>query len=297
MFRRIVVGVDEHEGSRDAIELAERLRHRRGELILAQVYGCNAHLYRGGSRGYLATEAEQATKTLEAVRGETGVTAHLRRWVGTSVGKGLDELCELMDAELLVVGSSQRGTLGRVMLGDDSRAALDVAPCALAIAPLGYRTQAAVIREVGVAYNGSSESELALAVARTVAAEHRAKLSAFEAVTFPTYTYVPNPEAEASEATCEQLLDDARRRISALGGLEPHAAFGHPADELAVYSASLDLLVIGSRGYGPLGRLVHGSVSRQLIRQARCPLLILPRSARVAEHATPPSKTIVTSAA
>ncbi|MGN6169163.1 MAG: universal stress protein [Solirubrobacteraceae bacterium] len=51
-------------------------------------------------------------------------------------------------------------------------------------------------------------------------------------------------------------------------------------EELAVYSASLDLLVIGSRGYGPIGRLVHGSTALQLSRTARCSLPVLTRAAR-----------------
>jgi nucleotide-binding universal stress UspA family protein len=58
-------------------------------------------------------------------------------------------------------------------------------------------------------------------------------------------------------------------------------AYGDAAEELALYSASLDLLVVGSRGFGPIGRLIHGSTSTKLTHMARCPLLVLPRSARV----------------
>ena len=43
---------------------------------------------------------------------------------------------------------------------------------------------------------------------------------------------------------------------------------------------SLDLLIVGSRGYGPIGRLIHGSTSQQLAHTARCPLLVLTRTAR-----------------
>ena len=69
------------------------------------------------------------------------------------------------------------------------------------------------------------------------------------------------------------LLDPA-----ALDGVEAHAAYGDPAEELTLYSASLDLLVLGSRSYGPLGRLVHGSTAHQLAGTARCPLLVLARN-------------------
>jgi nucleotide-binding universal stress UspA family protein len=38
-------------------------------------------------------------------------------------------------------------------------------------------------------------------------------------------------------------------------------------------------LVLGSRGYGPFGAVVLGSVSNALVRTAHCPLVVVPRSA------------------
>ena len=137
------------------------------------------------------------------------------------------------------------------------------------------------MREIGVGYDGSPESEHAVAVAREIAAQCGAKLSAFEAVSLPTYAFVGGP-APIDDAL-EGLVDDARKRIAELGGVEPHAAYGHAAEELGVYSASLDLLIVGSRGYGPIGRLIHGSTSQQLARTARCPLVVLTRAAREIE--------------
>src|SRR4051812_36420162 len=69
---------------------------------------------------------------------ETDVEAHLRWYGSSSVGRGLHELCEVIGADLLVVGSSHRGLLGRVLIGDDTSAALNGAPCAIAIAPSNY---------------------------------------------------------------------------------------------------------------------------------------------------------------
>ena len=80
------------------------------------------------------------------------------------------------------------------------------------------------------------------------------------------------------EDTYDELVDRACERVAGLEGVSPHAAYGVPAEELAIYSASLDLLVIGSRSYGPLGRLVHGSTALHLARTGRCPLLVLPRA-------------------
>ena len=282
MFRQVVVGVEEDKGSRDAIAIAKKLLARDGELTLAHVCAGYPHVYRGVSAMDEAPERERALALLERIREESGVPADLRVPVAHSVGRGLHELCEGIGADLLVVGSARRGLLGRVLIGDDTRAALNGAPCAIAIAPAGYVAEPATMREIGVGYDGSAESERALGLARTLALELGAKLSAFEAITLPSTALSTGPLP--FDKTVSTLVAEARDRIAAFGDVEPHAAYGHPAEELAVYSASLDLLVIGSRGYGPIGRLIHGSTSQALARTSRCPLLVLPRVAIAAER-------------
>jgi nucleotide-binding universal stress UspA family protein len=74
-------------------------------------------------------------------------------------------------------------------------------------------------------------------------------------------------------------VDQARARITALGDVEPHAGAGDPAEELARYSDTVDLLVVGSRGEDPIGRLAHGSTARDLAETAHCPLLVLTHDA------------------
>ena len=152
---------------------------------------------------------------LEKTREEIGVDANLR-WRGSpSVGRGLHELCEVIGADLLVVGSSRQGLLGRVLIGDSTRAALNGAPCAIAITPAGFAQQPVAMREIRVAYNGSPESEHAISVAREIAAESGAKLSAFEAVSLPTYTFLGGP-VPVDDAV-ESLVDDARKADRGVG--------------------------------------------------------------------------------
>lgn len=52
---------------------------------------------------------------------------------------------------------------------------------------------------------------------------------------------------------------------------------GQPWREPAAKSADLDLLLIGSRGYGPLQAVLLGATSGALMREARCPVIALPR--------------------
>jgi Universal stress protein family len=53
--------------------------------------------------------------------------------------------------------------------------------------------------------------------------------------------------------------------------------FQPPADGIVAASENLDLLVMGSRAYGPVRAVMLGGVSRQVIARAACPVLILPR--------------------
>jgi len=251
-----------------------------GTLTLAHVVARVAHAYRGTGSAPEASAGGHAEALLEAMRGETGVEAHLRWYGSSSVGRGLHELCGVVGADLLVVGSSRRGLLGRVLIRDDTSAALNGAPCAIAIAPRNYSQQSGMTREIGVGYDGSPESEHALSVARTLAVAWAARLSALEAVSLPSYAFA-GPGTADNAPQC--LVKDALERIAGLGGVEPHAAYGQPAEELALYSASLDLLIVGARGYGPVGRLIHGSTSKQLAHTARCPLLVLTRAAHATE--------------
>jgi nucleotide-binding universal stress UspA family protein len=298
MFKNVIVGVDGNDGSRDAIELAEKLVERDGELTLAYVYWGETQVWRGSSAAYDAAKRDRARELLEKAREEAGGEAQLRSHGSTSVGRGLHELAEATGADLLVVGSPGSGLLGRIHVAESIRDALNGAPCAVALAPAGYSHHPVAMREIGVGYDGSPESEHALGVARALAAEQHAKLSAFEAVSVPTY--VAHGRTAVGGTTIEDLVDQAREQIAALGDVEPHAAYGHPAEELALYGASLDLLVVGSRSYGPIGRLVHGSTAQSLARRARCPLLILTRSARerasVADEATTSDAPVISGA-
>jgi nucleotide-binding universal stress UspA family protein len=54
-------------------------------------------------------------------------------------------------------------------------------------------------------------------------------------------------------------------------------ARGEPAEVLLEQSRQLDLLVAGSRGYGPLGAVLLGSTTRELMHGSGCPAIIVPR--------------------
>jgi nucleotide-binding universal stress UspA family protein len=284
MFKDVVVGIDGKEGGRDAIALAKVLCDPDGELTLAHVHRGDPPAPRVSWPTLDPSDDERIRAMLEQAREQAGEDAEIAWERSQSVAAGLHEQAQAIAADLIVVGSSRRGMLGRALIGDDTRESLNGAPCAVAVAPAGYSAHPGLMREIGVGYDASPESDHALGVARKLAAEKHTKLSAFEVVALPSYVYLGAPGLLAAESIRQPLVT-ARERLGALVGVEPHFSYGQPAEELALYSASLDVLVIGSRSFGPVGRFVHGSVAQRLARSARCPLLILNRAARTADAA------------
>lgn len=279
-FAKTIVGIDGSDGGRDAIKLAQQLSSATsGELVLANVFIESMLPARGSAGIFKGGIRRESQDLLETARNESGVDAELCSFPSSYVGRGLHELADRIGADLLVVGSARHGLLGRVLLGDALRAALNGAPCAVAVAPAGYAQRPALINEIGVGYDGSPESRHALDVARELAGAFGARVSAFQAVSLPLEGFV-DPRRFGHE-TLEMRIEQARQEIAALGDVEPHAAYGDPGEELALYGASVDLLIVGARGYGPVGRMVHGHTSMHLARAARCPLLVLPRAAAI----------------
>ena len=82
--------------------------------------------------------------------------------------------------------------------------------------------------------------------------------------------------ADADRALSERVGTSARGCMSLEGTLH----VGRPADRLIALTETVDLMVVGSRGYGPLKAVLLGGVSGQLIRSAACPVIVIPRERR-----------------
>lgn len=276
MFENVLVGVDGSPGGRDAVALAARLVVPHGHMTLAHVREGELNPLHAITPKLVGAERASSQQLLEVERAAAGVEAELMSVVALSPGRALHEQAERQRADLLVVGSCRRGAFGRTMLGDDTRSALNGAPCAVAIAARGFAESSAAIARIGVAYNGSRESEAALVAARALASTEDAPTRALEVVSLPIYGV--GPFAMPIVGSISEVLERANRRLSELQGVQGTAVYGLVAgEELAEFGDELDLLIVGSRSYGPVKRLMLGSTSDYLERHARCSLLVLPR--------------------
>jgi nucleotide-binding universal stress UspA family protein len=124
------------------------------------------------------------------------------------------------------------------------------------------------LRTIGVAFRRSPGSDRLLAVAKTLAADRHATLSAFDAV---SGLHVRDPRHV--EDSIDDEVAQARDRIGKLG-VEAHAEYGDPVQQLGRFGRSVDLLVLGSHSHGPVGLLGAG-IAQRLADAPPCPLLVV----------------------
>jgi nucleotide-binding universal stress UspA family protein len=146
--------------------------------------------------------------------------------------------------------------------------------------------------KVLLATDGSKDAALAARAAVDVCEGTGAELHVVHVWFYvPTARLRPFMRAELKKLG-QEILDEGVKRVEESGGrlADAHLVEGRAADEILDLAERIgaDLVVIGSRGLGPVGRIALGSVSEAVLLHSRCPVLVL----RGGEDAWPPEKVI-----
>jgi nucleotide-binding universal stress UspA family protein len=253
MHRTVVVAASHWQPLRDAFALGVNLARPRGAgIVLARVDIGPPH----------------PAPELEALRVTAPPDIPIETLVvtGPSIPTGLRDVIAAHDAELLVLGSSHLRTATRALRGDVALETVRDAPCAVAVAPLGYAaTEPHAPHAIGVAWDGGDESAEALEWAVQLAERAGGELR--------IVNVAPRFHADFDRGErLEELRRDVAERVDAVAELRT----GDPARELIALKG-IDLMVVGSRAGSPLRRAMVGSVSAEVIHHAPFPVLVLPR--------------------
>jgi nucleotide-binding universal stress UspA family protein len=307
MARPVLVGYDpktrDHAPVHFGVELS---RFSGAPLIVASVQAGPRPiaLSAGQSQPYaiyadedLEADCTPVLEQLEHDLAQEGIAAQCRALTGTSVAHALQEAAEAENAAVLVVGSTGRGAVGRTLPGSTAERLLPGSPCPVAVVPRRW-TRDGGLETIGVAFVDTPEGREALRSAYALAHRARARLRVLTVVRVTLSMYAET-EAQTAGRRAKYLQDvlgehelaavqAARRAVAELGGdddVEVDAFTGDPADVLVRLSEHLDLLVCGSRGYGPARAVLLGGVSRRIVAEARCPVVVLPRGVKAALEA------------
>ena len=262
LFGTIVIGFDGTPRSDGAIGLGSTLARVTGdEVAVVLAYPVTPMSARIGGGEFRDLTRQEALRRIDAVlRRLTGVRLrHLRSTPAGTPVHALHSAARQDEAGLIVVADStkdQGGTPER-LLGD--------APAAIAVARSWTGSHPRLAR-IAVALDGSDPASVGLRVARALAGQPETPVEDLELL-----SYGEGPEPA--------WLTDAAAASGGRAVREP----GDPVDGLLRRSRSLDLLIVGSRDLGPLRRRRSSSVSVRMVRDAQCPVLVMPRGVHVRE--------------
>lgn len=259
----VLIGFDGAEGGRDALELGRTLGSIRDSRCIVAI----------PDEG-VASDARAALESPDAEMQVIGVLSPALQLVECATREG---------AGTLVVGSTRRGKIGRALLGSTSEQVLHKAPCEVVVAPRGYAAEHHEgFAKIAVAVDGSAESKVALTRAEDLARQAGAAIEILVAsdpvvsgieAEFPRDAHAMSDVLEAAVASVDPTLAPTGKKVDS-GRRQVVRTIAAALAEAC--EPDVDLLVAGSRR--PMDRLLLASVTKHLITEAPCPVLVVPHA-------------------
>jgi nucleotide-binding universal stress UspA family protein len=176
---------------------------------------------------------------------------------------------------LLVVGSQGLDALDRFMLGSVSTNLIHHATCPVLV----VREEAAPLRRITLAIDGSSASAKALEFMLTKFEPDNSTGKGgrvpIQVTVIHVMPFIKYPELK--EAGRRMVEQGARKLVKAGFAAEALCQLGKPAEEIMKVASKhrADLIVMGAKGLGAIGRLLLGSVSTRVVQHGSCSVLVV----------------------
>jgi nucleotide-binding universal stress UspA family protein len=262
MTRTLLLAAQSEDSDRQAVELAVDL----AAVLDARVV-LGAVLVPSGTDDDIARQ--RLADQLDALQSSipSDIASEKRSVDAVSVGAGLHQLAEDLDAELLVLGARQRG--GILPTLRDHTAADLAAHGGWGVAVAHEERADGPPRRVGVAWDQTPAANAALEWAIQLVERTRGELHILR-VFDPSHREGTKPW-EHDEVRLASAEEEASLRVNA----EAKVLWGDAAPELIKASRELDLLVAGASGLGAVRRL-FGSVANRLVHDANCSVAVVP---------------------
>ena len=280
-MRAPVVAAYKGAAGPDVLTFATRFAAATGrELHVVTVYPGGAPIGRGRVDGeWVAYNREEADRILDEARAAlAGTDATYRAVAAESAPRGLHDVLERAGGDAVaVLGSNSTGGVRRTAPGSTASRLLSGAPGPVVLVPWDYEEFAPEgLKRISIAYIDTPDGRAALEAGRTIAISLGASV---ELLSVLPDTLVRPSLGEPRRFAEAQREDFARSvRSAALPDERTRLLEGPVVDALAdLRPDDADLLVCGSRGYGPARRVLLGGVSARLLRHARIPVMVVPR--------------------
>ncbi len=280
-MKSLVIGIDESGEAIDALRLGRVLAAECGaglDVVAVLPGGLPGSAFESPDEEREAAEYFERLFAIAEEELEPGFRPH--RMIGLSPPAGLTRSARETEASAIVIGSSCHGPIGRVLMGDVGARLASGSECPVIVAPRGYSRDApAGFGTIGVGYDGSPESRIALSYGEHLAAELGASIRLVGAVpVVPVEGVTANSGRGYQRLITDRIQASLAEVVAASESeIDVEVRGGDAADCLAEASQDLDLMVLGSRGYGPFLRVMLGGVSLKVMRSSACPVIVVPR--------------------
>jgi nucleotide-binding universal stress UspA family protein len=279
----IVIGSDGSAQSDGALRFGGALARALGARVVVTTAFVHMPPLRGDGGGYerLAREdvAEIAKRGAATLEGVTDVRPLIAS--GTTLGEALHLVAETEQADLLVIATSARRRIAGHQPRSITQQVVHHSPSPVAVVPPLEREPE--FSRLGVAVDGTPAARTALEFAYRLADEAGGEAAELQLLHVePAPAHVPQPGLTLPvrrRELAQELLQSMATEAAAHGEVDVVEATGDPAHELVRMSEGLDVLVTGSRDQGALKRLLLGSVSTHVVRNAVCPVIVVPARA------------------
>jgi nucleotide-binding universal stress UspA family protein len=286
----VVAGFDGSTSGEDALALARACaRVLDVPLVVVTVHPGPAPIGSGRvDAEWVADRHHQAEKILDAARHllADAQSVDYRVVASSSAAHGLHDVAEQFGASLIVVGSSSAAAEHRLFAGSTADRLLAGSRAPVAVAPAGMRTRdSGELRRIGVAYIDTPDGHAALDLAVRLAVRvGGATLTLYSVLVEEAELVMPVIGRDAEHAFAATAQESFQRALDmAVAGVPTQVPAtgriltGNVVDVLSEID-EVDVLFCGSRGYGPARRILLGGVSSRLVRQARSPVIVVPRA-------------------
>ncbi len=285
----LVIGYDGAPGGADALALGLGWsRQLSVRAVIVTVYPGPAPIGPGRvDVEWVADRRREAERLLdEALTVSSPATSVEFKAVGSgSASHGLHDVAEELGASLIVLGSQ---TERRLLATSTGERVIAGAPCPVAMPPRGWRDRASHdLGRIGVAFVPTPDGREALRVAAMLALRVGARLHVVTVVAGPAEVMsyrigedVDRMYVSAAKETFEQSIEQAISELASDITASGEVIVGDgPVETLAgMANSSFDALFMGSRGYGPMRRVLLGGVASRLLRRLDIPAVIVPRA-------------------
>lgn len=283
---RIVVGVDGSEHADRALRWAVREAELRAATIeLVYGYRISPHYAMFGT-----SDRDRANTTVDEIVQHNKSLLDRTKWTATTAPVLTNPAGALLeageDADLIVVGSRGVGGFHELFLGSTSYRV--AAHASTPVAVIRGDEAAAFDRptEIVVGIDGSRAGARALRWALDEAERHAVGVKVVHAYDLLTglalgsamTTRQLEQVRHRAHADAIAIVDEALENVDVPGDVAVQRVVegGSPAAVLLNQTVANDLLVVGTRGHGALGRMVLGSVGHQCLHHAIAPVIVVP---------------------